>query len=180
MQVRWVDMKSRSLAVILLVSGLLLGACDDGTVELSTTSSLVTGTTEAPDQIGSTTTLADADNGGLTATTLVGETVGPFEIMVRISGDNGETLHIVIPPGAYTEVDLENFIGDLKEADPELWGAEVFDDEDAIPAFVIPEDQRTAEQQALVDLHHFVSLVEGDTIRFQGPFSQFGEAIIGS
>ena len=84
------------------------------------------------------------------------------------------------PPGAYTEVDLENFIGDLKEADPELWGAEVFDDEDAIQAFVIPEDQRTAEQQTLVDEHHFVSLVNGDTIRFQGPFSEFGEAIIGS
>ena len=86
----------------------------------------------------------------------------------------------MIPPGAYTEIDLENFIGDLKEADPELWGAEVFDDEDAIQAFVIPENQRTAEQQALVDDHHFVSLINGDTIRFEGPFSEFGEAIIGS
>ena len=173
-------MKSRNIAAALLAFGLVVGACDDGTVELSTTSSLVTGTTETPDQDGSTTTSPGEDNGDQTEVTLVGETVGAFEIMVRISGDNGETLHIVIPPGAYTEIDLENFIGDLKEADPELWGAEVFDDEDAIPAFVIPEDQRTAEQQVLVDDHHFVSLVDGDTIRFQGPFSEFGEAIIGS
>ncbi len=173
-------MKRRNLTAVVLAFGLLLAACDDGTVELSTTSSLVTGTTETPDLVGSTTTAAGDGGGDQTATTLVGETVGSFVIVVRISGENGETLHIVIPPGAYTEVDLENFIGDLKEADPELWGAEVFDDEDAIQAFVIPEDQRTAEQQTLVDEHHFVSLVNGDTIRFQGPFSEFGEAIIGS
>ena len=173
-------MTLRNVTALLLTFGLVVAACDDGTVELSTTSSLVTGTTEVPDQSESTTTLAEGDNGGTTATSLVGETVGSFEIMVRISGENGETLHIVIPPGAYTEVDLENFIGDLKEADPELWGAEVFDDEEAIQAFVIPEDQRTAEQQVLVDDHHFVSLVNGDTLRFQGPFSEFGEAIIGS
>ena len=173
-------MKLRNLTATVLAFGLVISACDDGTVELSTTSSLVTGTTESPDQGGSTNTLGGGDNGGQTTTTLVGETVGSFDIIVRISGDNGETLHIMIPPGAYTEVDLENFIGDLKEADPELWGAEVFDDEEALQAFVIPEDQRTTEQQVLVDDHHFVSLVGGDTIRFQGPFSEFGEAIIGS
>jgi len=173
-------MKLRSLSAAFLAFALVLVACDSGAAELSTTSSLVTGTTEAPDQDGSTTTLTDGGVAGQTSTTLVGETVGSYEIMVRISGDNGETLHIVIPSGAYTEVDLENFIGDLKEADPDLWGAEVFDDEDAIPAFVIPADQRNAEQQTLIKEHHFVSLVGGDTIRFQGPFSEFGEAIIGS
>jgi len=166
---------------MLLVFGLILTSCDDGTAELSTTSSLVTGTTETPDEGGSTTSVAADENGGQSpTTTLVGETVGSFEIVVRISGENGETLHIVIPPGAYTEIDLENFIGDLKDSDPELWGAEVFDDPDAIQAFVIPEDQRTAEQQTLVEEHHFVSLVDGDTIRFQGPFAEFGESIIGS
>ena len=176
-------MKQRNLIAMLLVFGLILTACDDGTAELSTTSSLVTATTETPDQGGSTTTVngdGDGDGGQSPTTTLVGETVGSFEIVVRISGENGETLHIVIPPGAYTEIDLENFIGDLKDSDPELWGAEVFDDPDAIQAFVIPEDQRTTEQQTLVEEHHFVSLVDGDTIRFQGPFAEFGESIIGS
>jgi len=173
-------MKPRNLIAALVLLGLVLTACSSGTVELSTTSSLVTGTTESPGQAGTTTTLSGGDSGDQTPSTLVGESVGSFEIIVRIAGEDGETLHIVIPPGAYTEIDLENFIGDLKEADPELWGAEVFDNEEAIPAFVIPEDQRTAEQQALVDKHHFVSLVQGDTIRFQGPFSEFGEAIIGS
>jgi hypothetical protein len=61
-----------------------------------------------------------------------------------------------------------------------LWGAEVFDDEDAVQAFVIPEEQRTEEQQELLDEHHFVSLIGGDTMKFQGPFAEFGEFIIGS
>ena len=70
--------------------------------------------------------------------------------------------------------------GDLLENNADLWGAEVFDEEAAVQAFVIPADQRTAEQQALLDDHHFVSLVGGDTMKFQGPFAEFGEFIIGS
>ena len=174
-------MKLRTAVVLLLATAVVLAACDDGTVDLSTTSSLVTGTTQPPvDPVETTTTTTAASGGETTGTTLVGETVASFEIVVRISGDNGETLHILIPAGAYTDVDLENFIGDLKEADPDLWGAEVFDNQDAIQAFVIPEDQRTEEQQDLVDKHHLVSLVNGDTLRFQGPFAEFGESIIGS
>jgi hypothetical protein len=86
----------------------------------------------------------------------------------------------VIPPGAYTDVDLENFIGDLREGQPDLWGAEVFDEENAVQAFVIPEAQRTEEQQGILDQHHLVSLVGGDTIKYQGPFSELGESLIGS
>ena len=170
-------MKSRSLFIVVLLLGLVASACDSGAAELSTTSSLVTGTTETPTEATSTTAAPSTES---STTEVVGETVSSAEVKVRISADNGEILYILIPEGAYTDVDLENFIGDLKEADPDLWGAEVFDDEAAIEAFVIPEDQRTTEQQELIDDHHFVSLVEGDTVKFQGPFSYFGEFIIGS
>lgn len=87
---------------------------------------------------------------------------------------------MVIPVGGYTDVDLYNFLADLKQADPDLWGAEVFDDPDAPAAFAVPESQRTAEQIDLLSRHHLVSLVAGDTIRYQGPFSSFGESVIGS
>ncbi len=161
----------------LMVIGLLASACDSGEAELSTTSSLVTGTTEAPDQA---TTSTSSDDAGTTSTTLRGETIANYDVAVRISTDNGEILYIVVPSGAYTDVDLENFIGDLLEGNPDLWGAEVFDDETAVEAFVIPEEQRTEEQQELLDDHHFVSLIGGDTMKFRGPFSEFGEFIIGS
>lgn len=176
-------MKSRNLLIVLTVVGFVVAACDSGEAALSTTSSIVTGTTETPSEqdVSSTTEAAESsDNGAVTSTTLRGETVASFDVVARISSDNGEILYIVIPEGAYTDVDLENFIGDLIESGDGLWGAEVFDDEEAVQAFVIPEDQRTEEQQQLLDEHHFVSLIGGDTLKFQGPFSEFGEYILAS
>lgn len=170
-------MASRTLIFLLVALGMLAAACDSGEAELSTTSSLVTGTTETPSQASTTTTTPEE----VTPTTLLrGETVASYEIAVRISTDNGEIFYVVIPSGAYTDVDLENFVGDLLEANPGLWGAEVFDDEAAVQAFVIPEDQRTEQQQDLLDESHFVSLIGGDTVKFQGPFAEFGEFVIGS
>lgn len=170
-------MASRTLIFLLVALGMLAAACDSGEAELSTTSSLVTGTTETPGQATTTTTTLEEVT---TTTPLRGETVASYEIAVRISTDNGEIFYVVIPSGAYTDVDLENFVGDLLEANPGLWGAEVFDDEEAVQAFVIPEDQRTDQQQDLLDESHFVSLIGGDTVKFQGPFAEFGEFVIGS
>lgn len=171
-------MKSRTLILLLVAFAMLVAACEGEQAELSTTSSLITGTTETPGQV---TTTSEAEVEVTTTTTILrGETVASFEIAVRISTDNGEILYVVIPAGAYTDVDLENFVGDLLEANPGLWGAEVFDDEAAVQAFVIPEDQRTEEQQDLLDENHFVSLIGGDTMKFQGPFAEFGEFVIGS
>lgn len=170
-------MKSRTLLILLVALGVVATACDSDEAELSTTTSVVTGTTEVLEP-GTTTTTSGSDSA--TSTTLVGETVATHEVTERISTDNGEIVYIVIPPGAYTDVDLVNFIGDLKEADPDLWGAEVFDDPAGPEALVVPEDERTEEQQETLDEHHFVSLANGDRVIFQGPFSEFGEFILGS
>jgi hypothetical protein len=106
--------------------------------------------------------------------------VDEYEVAARISTENGEILYIVLPEGAYTDIDLENFIVELKDSDPELWGVEVFGSQDAADAFAVAADQRTADQEAALDQFHFVSLVGGDTLRFQGPFSEYGESVIGS
>lgn len=155
---------------------LALAACAGTEVELSTTSSLITGTTTPADPVTTTpTSLAEA-----TSTTLRGEPVLDYEVKIRESTENGEVLFILIPQGAYTDVDLENFINDLHDSIDGLWGAEVFDNADAVDAFRIPGDQRTDAQQALVDRHHFIGLVNGDTVRFAGPFAAFGEYVLGS
>lgn len=169
-------MRNRALVPLALALALLAAACNNEEAELNTTSSLVTDTTEGAEEAETTTT----EGGEATTTTLRGETVDTYEVRARISTDNGETLYIVIPPGAYTDVDLEGFVGDLKESDPQLFGAEVFDDETAMQAFLIPEDQRTEVQQQAVADHHLVSLVGGNTIVFRGPFEEFGEQVIGS
>ncbi|MEX0864278.1 MAG: hypothetical protein WD269_05305 [Acidimicrobiia bacterium] len=167
-------MTSRRVVLLGLVLATAVVACDRVETVLSTPTSLVVGgtsTTAAP----GTTTVADD-----TSTTLRGQSVSEFETVARLSTANGEVLHIVIPAGGYTDVDLENFIRELKDADPELWGVEVFDDPTAPEAFSVEEASRTQEQSDLLDRHHLVSLVNGDTLRFQGPFKSFGESILGS
>jgi ABC-type glycerol-3-phosphate transport system substrate-binding protein len=170
-------MKSRTLLALLAALAVVAAACDGDETALSTTTSVLTDTTEAPER--DTTTTTDGTD-TTTSTTLVGETVSGHEVVARISTDNGEVLHIVIPEGAYTDVDLVNFIGDLKEADPDLWGAEVFDDPAAAEAFAVPDDERTEEEQQALDDHHFVTLTNGDRVIFQGPFSEFGEFVLAS
>ena len=171
-------MKSRTLLALLAALAVVAAACDSDEAALSTTTSVLTETTEAPER--DTTTTTTDDTAATTSTTLVGETVSGQEVVARISTDDGEVLHIVIPEGAYTDVDLVNFIGDLKEADPDLWGVEVFDDPAAAEAFATPEDERTEEDQQTLDDHHFVTLTDGDRVIFRGPFSEFGEFVLAS
>ena len=174
MRTRWI--------VLLAVLGMALGACSDDDAELSTDSTIVTGGTNAPT---TTTTPADEDEdtssqGSSPSTTLVGQPVTDFEVVARFPNDNGETRHYVIPNGAYTDVDLENFVIDLLEADPDLYGAEIFDDADAANAFLVDEADRTEEQDELLERHHFVTLVGRDRIVFNGPFAEFPGGAIGS
>lgn len=161
--------------VPLLALTVLGAACDGEEAALTTTSSLVTD----PGEEGSPTTSVVA-SGDETSTTLVGESVGTYEIVAREPVTDGEIVYIVIGPGAYTDVDLENFLGDLYERGIATYGAEIFDDAAAADAYLKAEADRTAEEVALIEQHHFASLVGGTIIRFQGPFTDFGEFVLGS
>ena len=170
-------MRSRPLIAILVAAATLLPACNSDEVALSTTSTLIGPATTGGVDVSSTTSTSAPDG---TSTTLRSETVSSYEIVVRIAHDNGDILYVVIPPGAYTDIDLENFIQDLRESNPGLWGVEVFDDPEAALAFQVAEEDRTESDQELLDGHHLVSLVNGDTLRFQGPLSDFGEYVLAS
>lgn len=171
---RFKTLRVFSLAIAV---SLAMTACDNGEVEpeLTTTSSLV-GQTTAPDP--DTTTTVGGDE--MTTTTLVGQAVDSYEVVLRESTDEGETLYIVVPPGEYTAIDLENFIGDLVEGDDDLESVEVFDDEAALDSFLKDESEQTAGDLSAIDAHHLVSLVDARTIKFQGPFADEGEYAIGS
>ncbi len=167
-------MRIVSRFALALTLSLTLVACSGASPDLSTTSSLLVSTTQP---VPSSTTTTDPPS---PSTTLRGQTITEFEVVETIRDDNGDVVYILIPPGAYTDIDLENFIWDLRESNPGLWGVEVFDDEDVLTVLLVTADQRTEEQLALLDGHHFVSLVEGDILRFQGPFSAFGEFVLSS
>lgn len=162
--------------LVALAAAIALAACS-GDPETTTTTTAPGGGT-APSSDSTTTTSTTAPEA--TETTIRGQIVTDYQTVARLSTANGEVLHIVIPIGGYTDIDLHNFIADLKEADPDLWGAEVFDDPEAATAFSTAEGERSEAQATLVQNHHLVSLVSGDTIRYQGPFASFGESTLGS
>jgi hypothetical protein len=173
-------MSSNVLRFALL--GLLLfaaAACDgDETTDLSTTSSLIAGTTTGAGSEGTTTSVASDGEG--TTTTLRGERVSGHEVVGRESDPAGETVYIVVPPGAYTDVDLENFVVGLVEDGTITFAAEVFDDPGAVDAFRKAEAERTEGEVQLIEDHHFASVQNGTTVVFRGPFADSGEFVIGS
>jgi hypothetical protein len=161
--------------IVLTVVLTALAACSPEEAELTTT------TTTA----GTTTTSAPATT---TTTTSTGGPVDPaepaiteYEVVVRSSTADGEVLWVLIEPGDYNDIDLENLIRELvDESDTTLFEVNVFDDAEALEAGRIAEDARTEEEQALVDEHYLVALVGGAIIRFEGPFAEFGETVVGS
>lgn len=129
--------------------------------------------------VGSTTTVpggGEADP----STTLRGTNVDSYEVVAREPGDDGEVLYIVIPQADYTDVDVENFVGDLLEREVVTSGAEIFDDVLALDAYRLPEANRTEAETELIAQHHFASVVNADTLVFRGPFESLGEMAIGS
>lgn len=175
-------MRKRWLALIAALA-LVVVACDGDDAELTTESTIITGPTETvPATEGSTTTASggEGDGGTSPSTTLAGQPVSEYEVVHEIPNEDGVAQHVVIPDGAYTDIDLQNFVFDLLEGNPDLYGLEVFDDASAAEAFLVPEDERTEEQTELLAESHYVTVTGRARIDYRGPFSEFPGGAIGS
>jgi hypothetical protein len=158
-----------------------LAACSDDEAQITTTTldaSLLT----------TTTTMGGDGNGGEQptstdtpdTTTQPSDEVESFEVISRQSSEEGETLYILVPPGDYSDISIENFLGDLLEDETAVSGVEVFDDRVALDAALKAEDERTADELQAIEDHHLVSLVDGRQVSFQGPMSDYEDFVIGS
>jgi hypothetical protein len=169
--------RSRSLAVVGVALALVVTACngDDSGEDSTTTSTTLT----VP-----TTTTTTLDPASTTTTTRDGEVPAPpeYEIVRRIPGEDGDTLVVLLDPSSYdgllTDIDLQNVVADVVERFPPVLEAYVVDSQDAVDLVLL--DERTPEEQAVLDEHAFVTLEEGFRIVFTGPFGDFGELILGS
>lgn len=171
--------------IALFAAVVMVAACSPEEAQLTTTTTTTlaeTTTTEPADDSTTTTVDDDAeDDGGDDEDDASEPAISDYEVVVRGSATGGETLWILIEPGEYTDVDLENLIRELvDESDVTLAGINVFDDRDALDAGTVAADARTDEEQQLVDDHLLVRLVDGAVIRFEGPYAEFGETAVGS
>ncbi|HEY5686150.1 MAG TPA: hypothetical protein VIY70_12325 [Acidimicrobiia bacterium] len=165
----------RAIAVALALT--LSGAgCtgDDDTVELTTTTTTAPsagapGTTASTD--ATTDDTSDEGSSSSTSTSVPGEAVSEFDVVVTTAAEDGDRLWVVIPPGNYGTVDLENFVLDFLEGlDEPLLELHVFDDRSALDAGRVDPASRTAEEQALVERHYLLSVTEGVRVEFHGPY----------
>lgn len=157
-----------------------LAACSDDEAQITTTTldaSLLTTTTTTPSTPGDDQT---ATTGSTDTTAEPSDEVESWEVINRQSTEDGETLYILIPPGNYSDVSMENFLGDLLADETAVSGVEVFDDRAALDAALKAEDERTADELQAMEDHHLVSLVDGREVAFQGPMSDYDDFVIGS
>lgn len=168
-------MMRRSAIALSVVVAFAVAACDSEEAQITTTTvdaALLTTTTTTTTEPPGTTETPD--------TTEPAEPIESYEVISRVSTEEGETLYILIEPGEYSDVTVENFLGNLLEDETAVSGAEIFDDRAALDAALKEEEERTEEEVELIEQHHLVSLDQGRQVNFQGPLSDYEDFVIGS
>ncbi|MFP3915938.1 MAG: hypothetical protein ACLFWM_13750 [Actinomycetota bacterium] len=171
-------MSRRTATVLSVAIALSLAACDSEEAQITTTTIdatqlTTTSTTDTTASPGTADTAPDT-------TQEPADQVESYEVISRVSEEEGETLYILVAPGDYSDVSMENFLVTLLEDEPAVSGAEVFDDRAALDAALKDEEERTEDETELIGQHHLVSLVDGRQVDFQGPLEDFEDFIIGS
>lgn len=176
----------RLVGIFTLLATLAVGfvACSgDDAEEATTTTTRASVTTLAGGTTGST---VPGDTGASTTTTTEpGETgtvaIPRYQILTRQTGEDGDTLVILLDPTSYdslTDIDLRNIVAEVVDEFPPVLEAHLVDSLDA--AAVVLADERTPEQEALLEEHYLVRLEEGFRMVFAGPFESVGVSILGS
>ena len=84
---------------------------------------------------------------------------------------------LVVEPGSYTSVELENLVYDIVERFSPTTAIVV---DDRAFADLAIQDERTEEEQAGVDAHTFLRIEKGVEVTFYGPYADFPGITIGS
>ncbi len=162
---------------------LLAAACDRGED--------TPGTTSAPEPTSAPSTVAAPDttpaSTAPTTTTTAAEETGDapnlvagmpsYEVVERVESTDGEELVVLVEPGTYTNVELENLVFDIVDRFRPLT-ATVVDDPEVVALALA--DELTPEQEALLEQHTFLELVDGVDVTFRGPYSDLTGIVIGS
>lgn len=165
--------------VVVVAGGLVVAGCSRGadssaetTVVAPTEQSSAEGDVTATE--GTTApSLAPVEGKSEATTAVVVIGMPTYEVV----GGDGETLVVVVEPGSYTNVELENMVYDIVDRfAPEA--AIVFDTIEAADLLVLGET--TAEQQRFLDEHTLMRISNGIEVTFLGPYADIPALTIGS
>ena len=166
------------LGLLLCGLAVVAAACGDSSDTTTTTAAV---TTTAPTEASGLS--GTGPTGTAPATTVpVGTTTTSLEFSLPdftiIERTDDNVLVVAVPPGTYSDLDLQNLVNEIIERFAPVNGLHIIDDE-TIADLVLADDVTAAEQEQL-DEHYFLSLEEGFRMVFLGPFSDVEDVIIGS
>ncbi len=174
---------------------LALGACggDDSTSETTsaptgaspTTSTTVTEVTETG--VGTSGTEVSVAEGTVDpdgesdvqegSDTTLPPAMPAYEVIHRLIVDDRTTLVILVEPGSYSTVQLENLVYDVVDTfSPNT--AIVVDERDAADLAI--RDDLTPEEQSVLDDRTFLRIENGVDVTFHGPYADAGGMTVGS
>ncbi len=172
---------------LIAVIVVLAAACSDGDAESTTTTASDT-TTEssvtssaAPTGTGTvvapTGTQAGNDD---TTPTEDGFEIPEYSIEAREVSASGDTVVVLLVPGTYSDLDLENVVADVVQRFAPIATVHVVDDREAVELVLGAEDVVEVGGTSALDEHYFARLEEGFRLVFEGPFGELPEVILGS
>lgn len=103
--------------------------------------------------------------------------IPPYEVVHRLIVDDRTTLVILVQPGAYSTVQLENLVYDVVDTySPNT--AIVVDDRGAADLAIM--DDLSPEEQSNLDARTFLRIENGVDVTFHGPYADAGGMTVGS
>ncbi len=111
------------------------------------------------------------------ATTATVSGLPTYEVVHRMIEDDRETLVIVVEPGAYSAVELENLVYDVVERF--VPSAAIVVDDRAVADLAILEE-RTEDDQRQLDVHTLLRIENGVEVSFYGPYADIPGLTVGS
>ncbi|HDH03365.1 MAG TPA: hypothetical protein ENH15_03870 [Actinobacteria bacterium] len=174
----------RAVAVNLLLALVLIGsACSRGEDEASVTtvvseSAATTAVLVAPTVVSDEPADSGEDEAAATTSTtqLVGGTP-TYEVVDRVEADAGDELVVVVEPGTYSEVELQNLVFDIVDRFKPLTVVVVDDPAAAVLAFA---EDLSDDEAALLASRTFLTITDGIEVTFSGPYAGIADLTIGS
>ena len=149
-----------------------------GVTDAAGNSATTSGSTASTTGVASPSATEDGDDSStILTTTTVAAGLPTYEVIHRVIEDGRETLVIVVEPGTYSNVQLENLVYDVVEQfSPSV--AIVVDDRAVADLAIL--DERTEDEQLQLDSHTFLRIENGVEVTFFGPYASFPGLTVGS
>ncbi len=174
----------RVVAVNLLLALALIGsACSRGEEDASVTTSKPAGVATTAVLVSPTANSDQPSDSGdgqaatTTSTTQLVDGTPTYEVVDRVEGDAGDELVVVVDPGTYTEVELQNLVFDIVDRFQPLTVVVV---DDPAAAVLASADDLSEEDVALLASRTFLTISDGVEVTFSGPYAGIADLTIGS